>query len=508
MQPPSTYDDVASLVRDAAERHGERVALLHKGRRWTFEELSATIEEAAVRIASVARPGARVAVVAHNSDLTALALLAAMRAGVIAVPLHPETPKPRLRAILDDCDPALVLVEEKEETAAALHPRHVDDLAAVVRYCRRSRVASALPLPAADDVAAIFYTSGSTRTPRGVVCRHRQMTFCTRAIGGVIGNRPDDVILSALPLSFDYGFYQVLLAIAAGARLIVAGQLAVATTLATIIAQERVTGLPLVPSMVGALLHSRVLKRGNFASLRYITSTGDVLPPAHIAALREELPQLTVIPMYGLTECKRVAILPPGMLDGRERSVGLPLPGTTVRIVLEDGRPADIGEVGELCVRGPHLTDGYWQDPQSTAQRFGVDPETHERELRTGDLFTRDADGFLYFVSRADTVIKSHGERIGAGEVESVINECGGVAEACVVGVPAGVAGEAIVAFAVGDAGAVDADQLQAHCAAYLTAAAQPVRFVISSDPLPRTPNGKIDRRLLRESAQHLLTVA
>jgi long-chain acyl-CoA synthetase len=134
--------------------------------------------------------------------------------------------------------------------------------------------------------------------------------------------------------------------------------------------------------VVGALMHSRVLARVALPSLWHITSTGDILPPAYISVLRRGLPHALVMPMYGLTEWKRVSIMPHGMLDGRERSAGLPLPGTSARVIAA-GKTAAPGVLGELFVRGPHVTDGYWGDPKLTEERFVVDPVTGERELHT-----------------------------------------------------------------------------------------------------------------------------
>ena len=209
--------------------------------------------------------------------------------------------------------------------------------------------------------------------------------------------------------------------------------------------------------------------------------------------------------MYGLTECKRVSIMPSGMAALKPGSVGLPLPGTSTRVMGSDGRPLPPGQVGELVVLGPHLTDGYWGDEEESGRRFKRDPLTGERLLFTRDLFRQDEDGFLYFMGRKETFIKSRGHRVSPFELETFLIGLEGVHEAAVVGIPNEETGEAIYAFITQAGPRVDQEQVViAACRRELRLEFCPARVVVSQTPLPRTENGKLDRQSLRRTAIRL----
>jgi long-chain acyl-CoA synthetase len=490
--------DLSSLIYEAGDTYGPKIALADRRQALTYGELADRVAGAGAAIRARCQRGDRVLVIARNSTNAVVASLAAMAAGTVAVPLSPDMPDARLREISRDCQPALALCDGAASSTwheeLEVDVRSLDEVAGRDgdRPARHAREAAA-----ADDLAVIFYTSGSTRTPRGVMCRHAQVRFCVGAINEVIQNTPEDVIGCTVVLSFDYGFYQPLLGIGSGATVILADTRSLMNGIREMAATDRITALPLVPSGVAALLRSSILETRALRSLRYVTSTGDTLSPSHIRRLAEQRPGTSVIPMYGLTECKRVSIMPPGRLDGHESSVGLPLPGTTVR-VMDGGREVGAGEVGELYVRGANVTDGYWNDTEATRERFSFDAASGTRELRTGDLIRRDENGFLYFVSRADTVIKTCGERVGVGEVEAVLSGCDGVYEAAVFGLPDRAIGEEIVAWVSCDSRKVDVAKLREHCATYLVPAARPREFILTRDTLPRNVNGKFDRSALR----------
>jgi acyl-CoA synthetase (AMP-forming)/AMP-acid ligase II len=201
--------------------------------------------------------------------------------------------------------------------------------------------------------------------------------------------------------------------------------------------------------------------------------------------------------MYGLTECKRVLYLPPEQLDVRPSSVGIPIPGTEVWVEDANGNVAGPGEVGELIVRGAHVMQGYWGDPELTSQRLRPGRWPWERVLATGDLFRSDEEGYLYFVGRDDDLIKSRGEKVVPREVEAVLEAAPGVAEAAVVGVRHRLLGQAVHAHVAPRPGhELDDAELRRHCAERLEDYMVPQRVTIH-DALPRTPHGKIDREAL-----------
>src|SRR3954467_9223620 len=357
------------------------------------------------------------------------------------------------------------------------------------------------PVPAPPleaDLAAGIYTSGSTGEPKGGTLTHHNMTFAADSIIEYLGMHAGDRVLCTSPLSFDYGLYQLLMSIRVGATVVLEHGFTLPGRIVQLLERERITGLPGVPTLFGVLTGLRGLAERELPHLRVLTNTGQALSAATIEALRTTFPGAALFSMYGLTECKRVSYLPPEELDRRPGSVGRAIPGTEAWVLRDDGRRAGPGEVGELMVRGGHVMQGYWEAPEATAERLGPGRWPWERVLATGDLFRTDEEGFLYFVGRRDDLIKSRGEKVVPREVEDVLHAAGGVAEAAVVGVPDERLGQAVLAHvAARPRAALDAAALRAHCAAALEAHMVPARIVVHEGALPRTPNGKVDRRAL-----------
>ena len=239
----------------------------------------------------------------------------------------------------------------------------------------------------AIDLAALIYTSGSTGKPKGVTLTHRNMTFAAASIVEYLEMQQDEVVLLCLPLSFDYGLYQLLLAIMVGGTLVLEKGFAFPGKVVQLLESEDITGLPGVPTLFGVLLGLRGLEARELPALRYLTNTGAALSVTTIAGLRETFPKARIYSMYGLTECKRVSYLPPDQIDVKPASVGIAIPGTEVWVEDDDGNECAPGEVGELIVRGPHVMQGYWNDPEATAKRLRPGRWPWERVLMTGDLF-------------------------------------------------------------------------------------------------------------------------
>jgi len=347
------------------------------------------------------------------------------------------------------------------------------------------------------DLAALIYTSGTTGTPKGVMCTHHNVIAAARSVIQYLDNRPDDIILDALPLSFGYGLYQVIMAALFGGTVVLEPSFVYLHNILMRIAAEGVTGLPIVPTMAALLLKMRDLSAYDLRRLRYLTNAGAALPVQHIHSLRQRLPHVTIFSMYGLTECKRVSYLDPAELENRPGSVGKAMPNCEVLVVDEDGREVGPGEVGELVIRGSHVMQGYWNDPELTSRVFQPGPYSAWRWLRSGDYFRRDREGFLYFVGRKDDMIKTRGERVSPKEVENAICEMEEVAEATVVGVPDEILGQAIKVFVVGRTGGLDGKRVMRHCMNRLGSLMVP-KYVEVVAALPRTANGKIDRRQLQ----------
>jgi acyl-CoA synthetase (AMP-forming)/AMP-acid ligase II len=325
---------------------------------------------------------------------------------------------------------------------------------------------------------------------------HSNMVSVATSITTYLKNTPDDVILNVLPLSFGYGLFQVLMGAKIGGTVVLERSFAYPRAVVQTLVRERVTGFPLVPTMAAMLLQMDLAKV-DWSSLRYLTSAGAALPTEHIVRLRKALPHVQIYSMYGLTECARVSYLDPAEIDRRPASVGQGMPNQEVFIVDEHNCRVGPGVVGELVVRGAHVMKGYWELPAETAARLRPGPLLGESVLYTGDLFRMDDEGYLYFVARKDDIIKSRGEKVSPKEVEDVLHAHPEIAEAAVVGVPDEILGQAVKAAVVVKGGSrlTERDVLR-HCAGRLEDFAVP-KLVEFRDSLPRTANGKIDRKVL-----------
>ena len=342
------------------------------------------------------------------------------------------------------------------------------------------------------DLACLIYTSGTTGEPKGVMCDHGNVVFAAGSIIEYLGNVESDVVINILPLSFDYGLYQLLMTFKFGGTLVLERSFAYPAAVLKLIEQERVTGFPGVPTLY-ALLLPMDLSAFDLSSLRYLTNTAAALPVSHIEALRKKFPQVTLFSMYGLTETKRTLYLPPAELDRRPGSVGRPIPGTEAWIEDETGHRLGPGEVGELVVRGRHVMRGYWEAPALTAKRYRLDPVTGDRVCHTNDLFRTDAEGFFYFVSRKDDMIKSRGEKVAPKEVEDTIHGIASVREVAVIGIADPVLGQAIKAFVVTSDSSLTEKAVLAHCRAHLEDYMVPKRVEFCAE-LPKTSTGKIKK--------------
>ena len=349
-----------------------------------------------------------------------------------------------------------------------------------------------------SDLAALIYTSGTTRQPKGVMMTHQNMSVAAESIITYLESKQDDIILNTLPLSFDYGLYQVLMALKFGGTVVLESSFSYPFKIIERLCSEDATIFPIVPTMAAILMRLKDLGRYRFPALRTITSTGQVLLPKYIEGLKSIFPGARIYSMFGLTECKRVSYLPPGELSRRPSSVGKAIPNTETFILDENGQVVtQAGVVGELVVRGPHIMQGYWNRPEETAEVLRSHPDLGEI-LRTGDLFKMDEEGYLYFVARRDEMIKVSGERVSPREVEKVLCEIPDVMEASVIGVEDEILGSAVKAFVVlRDGSAVKSREIIRLAALSLEAFMVPKEVKIMTS-LPQSLHGKTAKRDLK----------
>jgi amino acid adenylation domain-containing protein len=512
---------VEHFLEDSARRFPEKVALIAGKERVTYTELDRRAEAfARLFQANCIQRGDRVVLLLPNSVEAVAGLFGALKAGAVFCLIHPSTKADKLAYVLNNCRAAALvtqtrLLPEAERAvarSASVKMLHVVDGNTDVR-CQMSDVSRTDNLssltsdiwhltsafPGIDlDLAMLVYTSGSTGFPKGVMMTHQNIVAAATSITTYLENTSDDIIMNVLPMSFDYGLYQVLMGVKIGGTVILENSFAFPYVILQKMKEERVTGFPLVPTIAAILLQMKNLEPGTLPDLRYLTNTAAALPTAHIARLQELFPTTRIYSMYGLTECKRCTYLPPEQLKVRPDSVGIAIPGTEAYVVNDRGERVGPGVVGELAIRGAHVMKGYWEDPQATAERLHPGPYPWERVLHTGDLFKMDEEGYLYFVGRKDEIIKSRGEKVSPKEVEDVLYALNGIQEAAVVGTPDPIFGMAIKAVIVRAEGSelTERDVLQ-HCARRLEDLMIP-KYVEFRAELPKTDSGKIRRSVVQ----------
>lgn len=464
----------------------------------------------------------RVAILLDSSVESVVALFGILKADAVFLMLSPSLKSQKLLYILDDCGVGTIIthgnktnvvleaasmsktlrhiiwVEEKKTALSfddSVSHHHFAD--AFAEHLPALTVLSSRNIDI--DLATIIYTSGSTGNPKGVMLTHLNMVSAATSITTYLENRKDDIIMCVLPLSFDYGLYQVLMAFKFGGTVVLERSFTYPYHVISKIVQERVTGFPGVPTIFAILFGLKDLDKIDFSNLRYITNTAAALPPRHIEKLRKIFPNVKIFSMYGLTECKRVSYLPPDDIDCHPTSVGKGMPNEEVLVVDKEGNMVRPGVVGELVVRGSNVMCGYWGLPEETARALRPGKYPGERILYSGDLFKTDEEGYLYFVGRKDDMLKSKGERISPVEIEHCIGAIENVAEAAVIGIPDEILGQAIVAYIrCHDDRKISEKQVLKYCHDHLEDFAVPkfIRFISS---FPKTSSGKIDKLSLKE---------
>lgn len=513
---------VQDFLEQSAVRYPDKIALVTDAGRFTYREIDEMANAVAHGlVADGLAKGDRVAIFADNSLKAVVGLFGIIKAGGVFVMINPTTKAEKLARVLNDCGAFAVIsgwpkygvvADACGETPSVRRvymggtpPSRVRKIgvpcASLTEVLEHGRATPPAVENLDVNLAALIYTSGSTGSPKGVMMTHANMVFVADSITRFLANTADEIILNTLPMSFDYGLYQVLMAFKVGGTVILDNTFLYPSAVIERLIHERVTGFPIVPTISSILLQMEGMKCHRFDHLRYITSTAAFLPVEHVVGLRQMFPHATLYSMYGLTECKRVSYLAPEELDKRPTSVGKSIPNTEAFVVNARGKPVGPGVTGELVVRGSHVMRGYWNDPKETAKKLKPGPYPGESVLYTGDLFRTDDEGFLYFVARKDDMIKSRGEKVSPKEVEATLYGLDEIAEAVVVGVADPVLGEAVKAVVALKPGtALTAKQVIRHCSQHLEDFMVP-KYVEFRAGLPRTAQGKIDKRRLNGGA-------
>ena len=509
------------FLEESAHKFPEKVALIHRTERWTYQDIDQKANQVANLLrAQGIRRGDRVAIFLDNSIESVVSLFGILKADAVFLMLSPMLKPSKLTYILNNCEAKALITHTDKNNITSGTFGSVSSLEFVLFVGNKEKIPKDPPNPIhwneidflnpqpvtrnlqpnIDlDLATIIYTSGSTGNPKGVMLTHLNMISAATSITTYLENIPEDIIIDILPLSFDYGLYQVLMAFKFGGTVVLEKSFTYPYEVIKQMVKERVTGFPGVPTMFAILLQMEDFKRYDLSSLRYITNTAASLPVEHIQRLRTIFPQARLYSMYGLTECKRVSYLPPEELDHRPGSVGRGMPNEEIWVVNEKGNRVGPGVVGELVVRGSNVMRGYWGDPETTERVLKPGPLPGEKVLYTGDLFKMDEEGFIYFVGRKDDMIKTRGERVSPKEVENAIYGLEGVVEVAVIPVSDDILGQAIKAFVVQRNGypMMEKDVLR-QCKRELEEFAIP-KYIEFRASLPKTSSGKIDKLALKQ---------
>jgi long-chain acyl-CoA synthetase len=493
-------------LRLGTARLGDKTALIAGEVQLSYGELNHLSDRlAASLVASGICDGDRIVMISENCAEAVIGFFGAWKAGAVPCPLHISTKQEKLRAIIESTRPAAILAQarfmplaEAALAGSASAPMKISIGVATANtgsewLAFEEAVCADGNLPPQNDEKALgllIHTSGSTGTPKGVMHTHASLLAACGSIVAYLENTQDDVVLSVLPISFGYGITQILTMIMAGGTIVLEKSFAFPRKTLARLAEMKVTGFPMVPAMGALLAGMQDLEPGLLPDLRYITNAAAAMPPSVSARLRDLLPDTRLFLMYGQTECIRATYLPSGEADRRPLSVGHAIPGSRAYVIDEAGEQAPPGETGELVIEGPHVMVGYWQDDASTAEKLVALPAG--RRLHTGDLFRTDEDGFLYFVSRRDDIIKTRGEKVSPQEVERALYALPGIREAAVAGVDDAVFGQLIRAYVALEPWArLSEKDILRHCAAHLEDYMVP-KSVEFRDTLPKTSTGKI----------------
>ena len=523
--PPHANNDaylLPELISRSAQRFPEHIALTYGKDSLSYAQLQTAVSAFASGIVGLGlQRGERVAIYLEKRFETVIASFGAPAAGAVFVPLNPLLKAEQVAYILRDCNVRLLVTSPERHALLREALADCPDLRQTILVNTPAGQAPAtccawddlMQMPARPghrvidtDMTAILYTSGSTGKPKGVVLSHRNMVAGAKSVASYLENHADDTLLAALPLSFDAGFSQLTTAFHVGARVVLLNYLLPRDVLKAL-ERERVTGLTAVPPLYIQLAQldwpAHITEH-----LRYFANTGGRMPRETLMALRSRLPQSKPFLMYGLTEAFRSTFLPPEEVDKRPDSIGKAIPNAEILVLREDGTPCNANEPGELVHRGALVGMGYWNDPEKTAERYKPLPSnTPGREaglvlpelaVYSGDNVRRDEEGFLYFIGRRDEMMKTSGYRVSPTEVEEILYATRLVGECVAFGVDHETLGQSIQVIATPPAdGELDIPALLAECRKQMPAYMVPSGIEARQGPLPRNPNGKIDRKTL-----------
>tara|TARA_R110002095_G_scaffold83255_4_gene72203 strand:- start:504 stop:2060 length:1557 start_codon:yes stop_codon:yes gene_type:complete len=505
------------LTHNLADR-GAATAVIDRNDRISYQELNARVEALATwLISSGVRRGDRVGIHLRKSIEEIVATFAIARVGGVFVNINAQWKLPQIDYVLRDCGIRVLITDARpaRQIVESGLLKRLDRLVVKGKGPADSKLTSWEEASATTstidrrvintELAALLYTSGSTGRPKGVMLSHLNLIEGARSVASYLGNTSADRVLSLLPFSFDYGLSQLTTMFLVGGSLALQPTFMPSEIVRTLIMHD-VSGLPAVPPTWIELAHYLRKTPAEFPALRYLTNTGGKIPDNVLKVLPDLFGRADIYLMYGLTEAFRSTFLPPAMFDNKRGSIGRAIPNAEIFVVDHAKGICGPGEQGELLHAGSLVSQGYWGDPVATADKIRVCPHLkailgEQKVVYSGDLVRVDEDGYFWFISRLDSMIKCSGFRISPTEVEEAISASHLVGDVVAFGVEDTALGQAVeVAVMPLRSNAFELDALKRHCQETMPAYMVPRVFHVWEKPMPRTSSGKLDRPAVIET--------
>lgn len=488
----------------------DAVALVdNAGTATTYAALRDQVERVAAHLEKGgAAPGDRALLVSENTPFFVVSYLAALRTGLVVVPVDPVIAPDDLAYIVESATPKVAFVQKKRyarlaEVLARVPVRLVDvadpkasiDAAVFADVLSAGGAPGSAPPSEPDRLAALMFTSGSTGRPRGVMISHGNIAANTAAIAEYLSLTAADRIMAVLPFHYCYGASLLHTHLSVGGTVVIDNRFMFADKVLDRMVAMECTGFAGVPSHFQILLRNSKLKTMKLPNLRYVQQAGGKLAESLIRELADTIAPAKLFVMYGQTEATaRLSYLPPDALATKLGSIGKGVPGVKLHVLDEGGAPVSGDAAGEIVAEGPSVARGYWKDEAATAATF------KGGRLHTGDIARVDADGFIYIVDRAKDFLKCGGVRTSSLALESVLYEIPEVVEAAVIAIPDDLLGEAPCAFLVLREGTPEGDAVERArklCTERLAPELVPKVFRVEAS-LPKTASGKLSKLALR----------
>ncbi len=516
------------LIRQTAKTSASNNALQYKDTVLSYQQLHKqviSLSHAFIKLGL--KRSERIAIYLPKRIESVISIFSASAADASFVPINPILKSEQVAYILNDCNVRLLITTYARLQQLEPILVHCADLLNIIIIDRPKKFISTLAhikitlwndIPSYEkephinvnidtDIAAILYTSGSTGQAKGVVLSHRNIITGTQSVASYLNNNSDDRILAVLPFSFDYGLSQLSTAFSVGACVILMEYL-FPNDVIKAVSKYKITGLAAVPPLWIQLAQLE-WPESTQHSLRYFTNSGGALPVEILNTLRKKLSSALPFLMYGLTEAFRSTYVPPELIDSHQDSMGIAIPNAEILVLRQDGTECADNEPGELVHRGSLVSMGYWNNPNKTSEIFKPIPSllsdktTPELAVWSGDTVRRDKDGFLYFISRKDDMIKTSGYRVSPNEIEEIVYQFDRTKEVIALGIPHPILGQAITLLVVPKDKNIQEQDLSVFCKKNLPNFMHPSK-IFFKEALDRNQNGKIDRKKYSQELQHL----